>query len=220
MAKRPRDYRAEYQRRIQLAARRAKALGRPISRSQARGHARKAKGELSIDLLKRNRLIRQEREVTERRYQRALRGVLAGASATAAARKVGMSPATFKRIALARGALSPIEQAPRPGLRGFKLSTSAFTIITSGGRRYDAVLLDRQNASTMGHYWNAVGQALHQGSTDPLTPFKSKTVTDLSGRQYRLMTSLKWFQAMQADMTDVEMEEFIDNIYRKLSHAA
>lgn len=218
MANRTRDYRKEYQGRIALAKARAKLLGRPISRSQARGHARTS--EVPIAVLKRNRLITPEREATLKRYYRAIRRFLKGESVTAAAKKAGMSPATLKRIGKSRGVLSSSVGASKPGPRKYELTSRTFTVITPTGRQYDDVAFDRANASVMGQYWNAVSQALSQGQEAPLKPFKKKVVIDMSGREYRLMTHAKALQTIMGQMSQDQEEVFSAKLYRKLSHGA
>ena len=213
--RKPRNYRKEYQRRIALARKRSKALGRSISRAQVRGHARTAKGELSIALLKRNRLIEPEREGTLKRYFRAIRNFLKGESVRTAAKKAGMSPTTLKHIGKSRGVLSV-----KPGKRGYEITPRSFNVVTSEGKSFEAVAFDRATASVMGAYWNAVQQALTQGTGASLKPFKNKTVTDLGGQKYRLMTNINALQTIMGEMTQEEQEDFYKNLYRKYRHAA
>ena len=219
--KSPRNYKKEYKRRIALAKTRSKALGRSISRSQARGHARPAKGEMSITGLKRNRIIKPWLEATVKRYYRALRNFLEGKSVTAAAKAAGMAPATLKRIGTAQGVIEPVEARlrPRPGSRGYDLVQRSFIVITSGGQVHKDVPFDRGNAGTMGAYWNAARDALARGSDAPLKPFKGQAVTDLSGRKYRLMVSFQGLLTIKDLMSPEEAEAF-DNPYRKIRRAA
>jgi hypothetical protein len=213
MVSKIRDYRAEYQRRRLLASERG------LSIAQARGHARKSEAKISD--LKRSGVIDRSRNNTLDRFYKAIKEISTGRSLSQAAKNAHISIASIKRLDVERHILS----RTLDGNRWNTLSTAHFPILTTDGKLFNDIPLDRKNARIVGSYWSAANKA-RMGDTAALDPFANSTVFDMNGNSYRLLTSVDdlivFFEQMSdADQADYERSFASDQrAFRVLSHAA
>jgi hypothetical protein len=213
MAKRTRDYRAGYQRRLALARERG------LSVSQARGHARASRGEAPVSVLKRNLVIPSQRSATVERIYQAVRGLADGKTLAQAAREAGTTARTVQRFNEGRDFL--VE-----GEGGYRLQAAGSALLLSAEAPFVRKLdLDARNLRLMAAYDNAVARARHSGDESLLARFEGKYVTDIEGRRYPLVTSLDDIEAIYAD-ADAEallkQERFIESekrAYRRADYA-
>jgi hypothetical protein len=170
MAKRKRNYKLEYKRRI----RRAKARG--LSRSQARGHARA--GELSISAKARARL-------EDARLQQGLRALSKGESVASAARTSGLSAERLRKY------ITEHKLARKQGKRWLLIERRLRWQwgIFSEGRLHSIVVQDPATNSVIGKYLNAVRKLLTTNDAKALRRFRRTSVRDIAGRSYRLETN-------------------------------
>jgi hypothetical protein len=136
--KRPRNYAAEYARRI------ARAATKGLTRSQARGHPRAGEAPVSTK--------RPPKPIPDDRLQQALRVLRQDKSLTAAAKAAHVSPERLRHIAKSKGAIK--KHGRRwildPGLpRRMQLFSR---------RRAIAVTVTGGAASKIGSYMHAVGE--------------------------------------------------------------
>jgi hypothetical protein len=164
--RRQRSFKEEYRRRIE----RGLAAGK--SRSAARGHPRAAdlpkppSGPIDRD---------DPRE-------RALKLMRKGSSQAEAARATGVSVEQLRRYRL---------QHTTSELRHgrwaiFDSRPQQFRILSDGAIR--VVILDNDEGSQVGHYWNAVNAFLASNDADHLAPYIGEGVYDQSGRLWILET--------------------------------
>jgi hypothetical protein len=169
MTRRERDYRREYQERIQRAATKG------LSRSQARGHARA--GELSISAKVRKRL-------EDNRIQNAIRSMSKGESLAKSARDSGLSEERLRKF------VSERKLAKKKGRNWILVKRRLrwqWTIF-SEGRLQTIVVSDPETSSVIGKYLNAVRKLLTTNNAKALRRFKNVRVKDVTGRTYRLET--------------------------------
>ncbi len=163
---RPRDYSAEYKRRM------AKAAARGLTRSQGRGHARS--GEASI----RPRLERDRDSL-----EAALKAFRQSGNQSDAARSARISPERFRRF------LRENSLAERRG------SSWHFTDerlrrmqVMSDGDAKTLTLRGFDQASLNGRHLAAVGQFLGSNKIELLAPFIDQSVIDARGQSHPLET--------------------------------
>lgn len=213
MAPKIRDFKAEYQRRRLLA------VERGLSIAQARGHARKS--EAKISELKRSGVIDRSRKNTLDRFYKAIKEISTGKSLSQAAKNAHISIATIKKLDVERHILS----RTLAGKHWKTLSAAHFPILTTDGKLFNDIPLDRKNASIVGSYWSAANKA-RIGDTSALDPFVNSTVFDMNGYSYRLLTSVDdlivFFEQMSdADQGDYERSFASDQrAFRVMNHAA
>lgn len=195
MVSKVRDYKAEFQRRRLLAEERG------LSIAQARGHARKS--ETKISELKRSGVIERSRKTTLDRFYQAIQEISTGKSLSKAAKDAHISVATIKKLDIER-------QILHPGLdskRWETLRAAQFPILTKEGKLFYDIPLDRKNASLVGSYWSAAGKA-RMGDKTALDAFAHSMVFDISGNQYRLLTSVDDLIAFFEQMSDADQEGY------------
>ncbi|SFF01664.1 hypothetical protein [Nitrosomonas sp. Nm166] len=197
MSTKKRDYKAEYQRRRQLAEERG------LSIAQARGHARKE--ETKVSELKRSGLIGSTRTTTVERFYQVIKGVSSGKSLSQAAKDARISVATIKKLDLERNILHRISDSKSK--RWETLSRARFPILTKDGKLFKDILLDFKNASIVGDYWNATSKA-RMGNASALDVFAHTTVFDMNGNQYRLLTSVDDLISIFEQMSDADQEGY------------
>lgn len=166
MARKPRDFRAEYQRRIANAAKRG------LSRSQARGHARA--GEKPI----REKLVK-----SDERLEAALKLLRQTGNQGRAAKDAGVSAERFRRF------LRGNSLAKRQG-RQWHITdnrTRRMTVISDGEVR-ELTLRDFEQASLNGRHLADVGTFLRTNNIDLLRPFEGQSVIDATGQAHPLET--------------------------------
>lgn len=190
-----RDFKAEYQRRRQLAKERGLTI------AQARGHARK--GESKISELKRSGLIDTARKTTLERFYLAIKSVASGKSLSRAAKDANISPITIKKLDSERHIL----QRTPDGTHWKITSTATFPILTRDGKLIKDIALDRKNARLVGAYWNAVNKA-RLGDISALNDFINSTVFDMNGNEYQLLTSIDDLISIMEQMGDADRESY------------
>lgn len=158
--KKPRDYRAEYQRRVE------RGLIAGKSRSAARGHARAEDlGPLPPTPKDRSSA-----------YERALKEMKRGASLKSAAHAFGLKPERLRRH---------VKRNTTATYQGrhwviFDLRPQPIWIASRGRLKTVTVALD--DASEIGRYWSAVSKFLATNDIDHLWPFFSQGVRDVVGK--------------------------------------
>lgn len=213
MVSKTRDYKAEYQRRRLLATERG------LSIAQARGHARKS--EAKISELKRSGVIDSSRKTTLGRFYLAIKEISTGKSLSRAAKDTHISISTIKKLDVERKIL---RRTP-DGKHWSTLSAAHYPILTTDGKWFNEIHLDRKNASIVGHYWNAANKA-RLGDATALDPFINATVFDMNGNSYRLMTSTDDLISILEQMSDADREDYERSFasdqraFRVLNHAS
>jgi hypothetical protein len=167
MPRKPRNYTAEYARRIQ------RALAQGYTRTQARGHAKASEAPIS------NR--RSPKPLDEVRLQRALKDLRSKGSLSEAAKAARISPERLRAAALSKGAIE------KKGRRWtVKADLPRKVLIYSAGREYTPTVGHFDQASLAGKYVDAVGDFWKTADTEHLKPFEGQSVTDINGRAYPL----------------------------------
>jgi len=166
MVARKRDYRAEYKRRIESAAKRG------LTRSQARGHARS--GE---------RPIRPKAIKSDEGLETALKRLRQIGNQGRAAKDAGISAERLRRF------LRENSLAERRGKRWHVTDhrPRRTNVITRGEARV-IVLRDLEQASINGKHNAAVGTFLRTNDIDVLRPFDGQSVIDAKGKAHPLET--------------------------------
>lgn len=166
MARRPRDYRAEYQRRI------ANAEKRGLSRSQARGHAKASEAAVG-----------KRSSKSDPRFEVALKLYSQTGNRAGAAKTVGIAPERFSRF---------LTDAVKVSGRGKNLKIKddrpREMSVYSEGELALFILLDADQASLNGQHLNAVKAYLSSNDTDLLRPFDGRSVIDVKGEAHPLET--------------------------------
>lgn len=162
----PRDYKAEYQRRI------TRGLARGLTRSEARGHPKATKKPKTPAPAKPDAAL-----------EAAIRAMNQGTSMTAAARSWHVSPARLRRF------LTGHRLAKRKGRRWTILDSRPRTVpVITGGRLRTITVAGYADARLAGEHHHAVGQFVRTNNLDWIRPFEGKYVRDINGRRYRLET--------------------------------
>lgn len=170
MARKPRDFPAEYARRIK------NALGKGFTRSQARGHAKAGEEPIS----KR----RSPQPLDDARLQRAVKDLRKNGSLTGAAKTAGISPERLRKALLDKAAIE------KQGRRwSVKPNLPRKVLIYSEGREYTPTVDSYDQASLAGKYIDAVGDFWTTVDRSHLEDFVGKSVTDIKGRDYPLETN-------------------------------
>jgi hypothetical protein len=166
MAKKKRDYKAEYRRRI------ANAKKRGFSISQARGHPKPGEKPLSKKRIK-----------SDAGLERALRFLSEFGVQKTAAEKAGVSVKRFRRFLYAN------KLASRKG-RKWKVHDHRVKQMTSFVDGRTAVLkLKGEQASINGRFMAAVGQFLDTNNYGFVEPYVGVSVRDTSGKRHVFETS-------------------------------
>ncbi len=173
---RPRDYTAEYARRI------ARGQARGLSRSQARGHPR-----IGESLVAPPRYPAASRRASATRLEQGLRLLFRPTdplSIDAAAKSARVAP---ERL---RGALAESKFAQKHGGRWVVAQDNLERdeLIYTQGRRRVITVRGPEPSALIGRYANAVGRFLTTNNADVLEPFRDVLVTDIRNRRYRLET--------------------------------
>jgi hypothetical protein len=159
MARRPRNYAAEYARRISRAA--AKGL----SRSQARGHPKP--GEASR---------KAPKPIADDRLQRALQTLRQEKSLSAAAKAARVSPERLRRLAQSKGA---IRKKGRRWIIDPDLPRRM--PLFSRGRAITVTVLS-DSASKIGAYMSAVRRFTETNEYELIEPFVGQSAVDTAGK--------------------------------------
>ena len=169
MAKRKRDYKAEYRRRIE------RGLARGFTRSQARGHP--SKGQQYISQPKTTARY-------DRRLEMGLKEMRGGKSLKAAARSVHVSPERLRNYIQETGV---VRKEHRQWVVG-EDRRSRVVQVFSGGQVHEITVPDYESAALVGNYMAAVGNFLSTNDPSYLAPYVGRWVTDVNGRVYPFET--------------------------------
>ncbi len=170
MAKRKRDYKAEYQRRIRLAAQRGR------TRSQARGHPKPGENAVSKKA--------QQYPIEDSRLQLGLRLLQQGKPLTKVAKEIHVSPERLRNYG---GKNKVIEKRGRRWVVRRELPRKV--LIYSAGREVPITVGDFETASLVGRYMAQVRWFLESNNRAHLKPFVGKSVKDITGKSYLLETN-------------------------------
>lgn len=171
----PRDYQAEYARRIE------RAMARGLSRSQARGHPRIGEAAASP------RHPSASQPAAARRLEHALQLMFRpqhAMSVAAAARTIGIAPERLRR------ALAESRFAGKRGGRWViaQDQVDRDALIYTKGRARVITVRGPAPASLIGRYMNAVRTFLTTNNVAVLAPFRDSVVMDRRRRRYLLET--------------------------------
>lgn len=164
--KKPRNFREEYQRRLERGLKAGK------SRSAARGHPRAA------DLPKPSPAPIDQRSPLERALSRMRRGE----SQAAAAKATGVSVERLRRHRL----LHTTSRREGRNWTVFDSRPQGYWI-ASDGKQYSVTLANNEGTDVSA-YWRAVDKFLYSNDADYLDAFEGEGVTDLRGRFHRFET--------------------------------
>lgn len=173
---RQRDYKREYQRRIERGA----AVGK--SRSAARGHPRAA------DLPKpaASAIDRQSP------FEKALARMRRGASQTFAAEAEGVTVERLRRHRL----LHTASQLERGRWVIFDSRPQSFWVVTGG--KLVSVTLPNDEGSEVSAYWRAVDAFLNSNDDEHLHPFEGEGVFDVRSRFHQFETRPNVLRKLEA----------------------
>ncbi|MDE2040609.1 MAG: hypothetical protein KGJ45_11435 [Elusimicrobia bacterium] len=194
---RQRDYRAEYQRRIE------RGLAAGLSRTQAR----RSGPSKAQDWQSSSRLLQNAfKSIQHGRYR----------SAEQAARELHLDPERLRGYMLATGQAhreaGRVLPGRAPGTRGGRHPTYHVPIISNG--RIVEIDVNERNATLAGKYMGTVGDYIRyqgKGKTgEAIQAFRGQTITDLSGKTYTFETRLQTLK----DIHEFESANW-DEIYRR-----
>jgi hypothetical protein len=195
---RPRDYAAEYARRI------ASGLRRGLSRSQARGHPKRLERLVTEPT---PRAAPEHRPPADDKVFNALERMAHGQTLEQAARAEHISPERLRRVAHERGYLGKTYERTTRGPWTVNTGNSR-PVLTTDGTYLEAVPFDLRNTSIVSRYWWAVRRLLDEGDPVPLQRLGTVTVRDKAGNIYHLEMNpnaiLRWW----ASLTDAERRNF------------
>ena len=163
----PRDYRAEYARRIE------RGIAKGLSRSQARGHP-KAK----------EKNIKKPRPISEDAFQISLKALRSGKTLAEAAREIRVSPERLRNQAKERGIIR------RQGRQWVvRKNLPRRMLIYSNGEAFAITVGTMHQASKVGRYMAGVKRFLRSNDIAHIKPFIGKAVTDQNGKKHVFETN-------------------------------
>ena len=165
----PRNYKAEYARRV------ANAQKRGLSRSQARGHPKPAESSV--------RTGRSGRPLDDARLQLGLKVLRLEKSLSAAAREARISPERLRRYAIKR---KLIEKKGRRWSVRHDLPRQM--LLYSRGQAISIIVGDFASASRIGRFMAAVRNFLTSNNPTELVEFVGESVRDVSGATHDFET--------------------------------
>ena len=170
-AVKPRNHKAEYQRRI------ARGQSRGLSRSQARGHPRVKERPVSAKKARQN----QKYDVQLEQGLKLMRG---GSNLTKAARSIRVSRERLRRYIAQTGVVR------RKGNRWIFRTDKRRRrlLIISGGHEFPITVTGYEVSSKIGTHRDAVGRFLDTNDPAHLKPFVGEVVQDIDGKSYLLET--------------------------------
>lgn len=165
----PRDYQAEYARRIAIGE------GRGLSRSQARGHARPGEAPVSR---------RGAAPAYDPRLERGLKAIRAGTPLTRAAPAIGVAPERLRRYVAQTGV---VEKRGGRWVVGHDARLRQLPIY-SRGRAVTITVAGYEPAALIGRYMAAVRAFLASNDPADLAPFVGEAVADVTGQRHPFET--------------------------------
>jgi hypothetical protein len=169
MARRKRDYRAEYQRRT------ARGTAKGLSRSQARGHPRATERHASAKAAERK---------PDRRLLEGLKALRETRNLGDAARRARVAPERLRHF------VQRLDFVERRGRR-YSVGEDPWwrrVIFYSGGHKVDTVVQGYEPARLAGLYWEAVGEFLRTNDPAYLAPFEGVQIKDVNDNAYTFET--------------------------------
>ena len=182
-----RDYRAEYQRRIE------RGIKKGLSLSQARGHP-KAK----------EKNVKNPRPINDNAFQISLKALRSGKTLTEAAAEIRVSPERLRNQAWERGAIK--RQGRRWVVKG---TLPRRMLVYTGGEALALILGTSPNTSKVGRYMAAVAKFMRSNDPTHLNPFIGKSVTDIGGKAHIFETNPNVIYRLSASGT-----ESFEQVYR------
>ena len=188
MTKKPRNYQAEYARRI------AKALARGLSRSQGRGHSRASETPQRGP----------PKPIADERLQIALRVLRQEKNFEAAAKAARISPERLRKHAVERALIEKNGRRWQP-----KADLPRKVQLFSRGKVLNLTVPDAASASAVGLFMSAVGAFLANNDAKLLTPFKGQSVRDSADKTHPFETNPNTLYQLSA-----EGERSFEEIYK------
>lgn len=160
MPRRPRDYKAEYQRRI------ARGQVRGLSRSQARGHAKAAEPSLGG----------RQQTLADGRLQIALRILRRERNIASAAKSAKVSTERLRKLAVERGLIE------KDGGRWKLTPTLLRQMPLFSKGRLSVVTVTADEATEVGRFMSTARSFLETNKASLLEPFRGRGVRDKAGK--------------------------------------
>lgn len=164
MAKRVRDYKAEYKRRI------SKGLGKGLTRSQARGHP------AAVEVLASKPAAKPGYNA---RLEMGFKALKQGKTLTEAAKEVRVAPERLRHYLQSQGVGKKVRGRWMSGPDTRK----RHMLLYSKGEAI-TVIVSPLEASRVAGYMSAAGVFLETHNPAELAPFSGEWVTDLAGKQH------------------------------------
>jgi hypothetical protein len=167
MARQPRDYKAEYVRRIE------RSRVRGLTRSQGRGHPRAGEQPIST-------LTQVPHPVYSPHLEEGLKAIRKGRPLIVSARSLHVAPERLRHYLIQTGVVQ------KQHGRWIVVNDQRLREVQvfSGGHEYDITVVGYAAAAQVGRYMAAVGHFLESNDPRDLDPFVGQSVTDLRGRQH------------------------------------
>lgn len=194
MAKRKRDFAAEYRRRIARAAQKGQ------SRSQARGHPKPGESSVSSRL--------RQYPIEDSRLQLGLKLLRQGRPLTKVAKEIHVSPERLRNYGGQKRAIE--KRGRRWVVRG---DLPRRVLIYSAGRELPITVGDFDSASLVGRYMAHVRWFLESNNRAHLKPFAGRSVKDIDGESHPFETNPNALYAL-AHASETSFEQ----IYRIVVH--
>src|SRR5262245_25714795 len=165
MARRPRDYQAEYARRI------ARTLARGLTRTQARGHPRATEGHLSA---------RTTTPFYDPHLEEGLKALRKGKPLTSAAHSLHVAPERLRAYIRQTGVVQ------KQGGRWRVINDQRLRELPvhSGGKTHVITVAGYERSKHVGRYMAAVKHFLKSNDIRDLAPYVGDGVDDIHGRTY------------------------------------
>lgn len=203
MARKPRDFAAEY------ANRKSRGLERGLTVSQARGHARVKIGEKLAHEITRTSRREDERST----LNKVLRLFSRDKDLPSALKASGVSRRRFNRLN-EKYRFFNVTPSKQPFTRSeVKVHGATTLLLTGSGFASGELTFAGNDASTVGKYQYALKRAITTGDYSKLRKYRGVIVVDTSGTKHRLITGKKSIRVMIASMSDDEKSSLFEFVY-------